>query len=71
MMLRICEKLQGELGWPNCVRMLGSFKCAVMLGWLELEFPTAGTCLSEVTPGVLIKTLSHMWGKFNLPIFLF
>ena len=25
----------------------------------------------KVRPGVLSKTLSHMWGKLNLPIFLF
>ena len=61
----------GELGWPNCVGMLGWFKCVGMLGWLELAFPTTGTCLFTVRPGVLSKTLSHMWGKLNLPIFLF
>ena len=25
----------------------------------------------KVRPGVLSKTLSHIWGKLNLPIFLF
>ena len=60
----------GQLGWPNCVGMLGWFKCVGMLGWLELAFPTAETCLFKVRPGVLRKTLSNMWGKSNLPIFL-
>ena len=46
------------------------------LGWvnrevLELACPTACTCLFKVRPGVLSKTLSHMCGKLNLPIFLF
>ena len=61
----------GELGWPHCVGMLGWFKCIGMLGWQELAFPTTGTCLFKVRSGVLSKTLSHMWGKLNLPIFLF
>ena len=38
---------------------------------LELASPTACTCLSKVRPAVLSKTLSHMWGKLNLPMFLF
>ena len=38
---------------------------------LELTCPTAYTCLFKSRPGVLNKTLSHMWGKLNLPIFLF
>ena len=57
----------GELGWPKCVGKLGWFKW----GELELACPTACTCLFKVRPGVLSKTLSHMWGKLNLPIFLF
>ena len=61
----------GELDWPNCVGMLGWFECVGMLGWLELVFPTIGTCLFKVRPEVLSKTLSHMWEKLNLPIFLF
>ena len=65
-MLRNC---MGELGWPNCLGMLGWFKYVEMLDWLELAFPTAGTCLFKVRPGVLSKTLSHMWGKLNLPMF--
>ena len=61
----------GDVGLANCVGMLSWFKCVGMLGWLELAFPTTGTCLFKVRPGVLSKTLSHMWGKLNLPIFLF
>ena len=38
---------------------------------LELACPTAWTCLLKVRPGVLSKTLSHMWSKLNLPMFLF
>ena len=37
----------------------------------ELACPTACACLFKVRPGVFGKTLSHMWGKLNLPIFLF
>ena len=28
-------------------------------------------CLFNLRPGVLSKTLSHVWGKLNLPMFLF
>ena len=70
-MLRTCEKLHWGLGWPNCVGMSGWFKCVGMIGWLELALPTNGTRLFNVRPRVLSKTLSHMWGKLNLPIFLF
>ena len=41
-----------------------------MSGWLELVCPTTWACLFKVRPGVLSKTLSHMWGKLNLQIFL-
>ena len=56
----------GELGWPKCVGMLGRVKWGV----LELACPTACACLFKVRLGVLSKTMSHMWGKLNLPIFL-
>ena len=42
-----------------------------MLELLELTYPTACACLFKLRPGVLSKTLSHMWGKLNLPMFLF
>ena len=61
----------GKLGGCYCVGMLGLFKCVGILDCLELAFPTAVTCLFKVRPGVLNKTLCHMWGKLNLPIFLF
>ena len=61
----------GELGWPKCVGMLVWFKWVGVLGWLGLACPTACACLFKVRPGVLSKTLSHMGGKLNLPIFLF
>ena len=57
----------GELVWPNCVGKLGWVKW----GMLELACPTACTCLFKVRPGVLSKILSHLWGKVNLPLFLF
>ena len=60
----------------NYVGELGSSKCVGKLGWvkwgkLELACPTACACLFKVRPGVFSKTLCHMWGKLNLPIFLF
>ena len=42
-----------------------------LMGVLELACPTACTCLLKLRPGVLSKTLSHMWGKLNLPMLLF
>ena len=50
------------LGWPNWEGLL----C-----WVELTCPTTWACLLKVRPGVLSKTLSHMWGKLNLLVFLF
>ena len=38
---------------------------------LELTCPNVWTCLFNLKPGVLSKTLSHIWGKLNLPMFLF
>ena len=32
---------------------------------------TFGNYLLNVRPGVLIETLSHIWGKLNLPTLLF
>ena len=60
----------------NCVGEIGQPKCVGKLGWvnremLELRHLTTWACLFEVRTGVLSKTLSHMWGKLNLPIFLF
>ena len=60
-----------ELGWSKCVGRLGWFPWVGMLGWLELAFLTACTCLFKLRLGVLSKALSHIWGKLNLPIFLF
>ena len=51
-MVRTCEKLHRELGWPKCLQMLGWFKWVVMLGWLELACPTAWPSLFKVRPGV-------------------
>ena len=41
------------------------------MGVLGLACPTACACLFKVRPGVLSKTLSHIPGKLNLPMFLF
>ena len=70
-MLRTCEKLHGSVGLDELYGMLGWFKWVGVLGWLELACPTACICLFKVRLGVLSKTLIHMWGKLNLPIFLF
>ena len=61
----------GKFSWFKCIGMLGWFKWLGMLGWLELACPTTWACLFKVRLGVLSKTLSHMWGKLNLSIFLF
>ena len=53
----------GELGWPKFVGKLGWVNRRV----LKLACPTPCTCLFKLRPGVLSKTLFHMWGKFNLP----
>ena len=65
-MLRTCEEVWGEVGIIYFGRKLGWFDRV-----LELACPTACTYLFKLRPGVLSKTLSHMWGKLNLPMFLF
>ena len=70
-MLRPCENCMWDLCWPRCVGMLGWFKLVEVLACLELACPTACVCLFKLRPGVLSKTLSHMWCKLNLPMFLF
>ena len=42
-----------------------------LIGVLEWACPTACTCFFKLRPCVLHKTLSHMWDKLNLPMFLF
>ena len=70
-MLRTCEDIHGGVGLFECVGMLGWFKWLGMLGWLELASLTAVVCLFKVRSGVLSRTLSHMWSKLNLPLFVF
>ena len=65
-MFRTCEK-PGGVNLAPCVGKLGWVKWGV----LELACPTVYACHFKVRPGVLSKTLSHMWGKLNLLIFLF
>ena len=42
-----------------------------MLELLKLTSIITCACLFKLRPGVLSKTQSHMWGKLNLPMFLF
>ena len=42
-----------------------------VLKLLALTCPIVCTCLLTFRPGVLSKTLSHTWGKLNLPMFVF
>ena len=41
------------------------------MGGVGISMPNCLPMPFKVRPGVLSKTLSHMWGKLNLPIFLF
>ena len=41
------------------------------MGVLDLACQNACACLSKLRPGVLSMPLSQMWGKLNLPMFLF
>ena len=67
-MLRTCEILHRGVGLAE---MCGMFKLVGVLCWLELACQTACAWLFKVKLCVLSKTLSHMWGKLNLPIFPF
>ena len=42
-----------------------------MLKLLVLTCPPTCACLFQLRPDMLSKTLYHMWGKLNLPMFLF
>ena len=39
-----------------------------LLDLLELTCPTACACVFKLRPGLLSKTLSHMWSKLNFSI---
>ena len=41
------------------------------MGGVGISMPNCPACLFKVRPGAFSKTLSHMWGKLNLPMFLF
>ena len=58
------------MGIIKPVGKLGLF-CFGVLELLELTCPITCAHLFELRLGVLSKTLSHMWGKLNLPMFLF
>ena len=53
-----------------CVNLI-NVELQGVLELLELTCPTVCRCLLTLRPGVVNKTLSHMWGKLNLPMFLF
>ena len=42
-----------------------------VLGLWEFTCTTVCACLFKLRPGVLSKTLCHMWGELNFPMFLF
>ena len=42
-----------------------------LIGGVGIGMPNCLACLLKLRPGMLSKTLSHMWGKLNLPMFLF
>ena len=42
-----------------------------VVGIVGIDMPNTYTCLFKLRPCVLSNTLSHMWGKLNLPMFLF
>ena len=52
-----------------CVSLMLNYR--KVLEMLELTYPTVCACLLTLRPGVLSKTLSHMWDKVNVPMFLF
>ena len=66
-MLWTCEEVWREDG---IIQIWGGVGM-IWSGMLELTCPAAHDCLLKLRPGVLSKTLSHMWGKLNLPMFLF
>ena len=60
----------GLLGWLNDMGVLGWFNGVGEL-FGNLNMPNALCMLFILRPGVLSRTLSHIWCKFNLPVFLF
>ena len=41
-----------------------------VLGWVDWAYPISCACLFILSQGVLQSTLSHIWCKLNLPLFL-
>ena len=58
--------MRGSWYYLNLGGNLGDLIGGVRIGMLNCH-----ACLFKLRPGVLSKTLSHMWGKLNLPMFLF
>ena len=44
--------------------------CMGVLGWMDWAWPISYACLFILSPVVLRRTLSHIWCKLNLCIFL-
>ena len=55
-------------GWWHYLNLGGSWNDLIEV--LESSCPTACAYIFKLRPGVLSKTLSPMWGKLNLPMFL-
>ena len=59
--------LGGVKGSGHYLNLGGSWDYLIgVLDLLELACPTTCACLFKLRPGVLSKTLSHMWVKLNL-----
>ena len=56
--------MASSLSMPRTYRGMKSVK----FNYINKQF---GNYLFNLRPGVLIKTLSHIWGKLNLPTLLF
>ena len=64
--LRTCENCRGNY---VCLSVWVS-KIGFQWGVLELACQTTWPMPFKVRAGVLSKTLSHVWGKLNLPILI-
>ena len=64
--------LAGVKGSGDYLNLGGSWDYLMgVVELLELTCQTTCACLFKLRPGVLSKTLSHMWSKLNLSMFLF
>ena len=65
------QNLIGDMKRIGHYLNLGEVCLIGVLELLELTCKTAYAFLFKLRPGVLSKTLSHMWGILNIPMFLF